>query len=238
MIEFLFRVSGQIATQIDLLLAAGTLSMASISLVTLGGLIAGISPEGVAGALTAIGQFGPKDDSSTPNRDVVIASAFAFGMVLALTALGAVTAFSGHALLPPGVAKWLPLVTLLMGLNMLGLVSWNWLRLPLRIKASGATGAFLLGIPFGLAGSPCTLPILITVLAVTAAKGSVVLGSISLAAFAIGRSIPVVALGMFSDQLQSASAFRRIAPYIRKGAGALIVIASVYFLTLGRSLFV
>lgn len=237
MIEFLFRVAGQIATQIDLLLAAGTLSMASISLIALGGLIAGISPEGAAGALAAIGQFGPKDDEAKHNRDIVIASAFVLGMVLALTVLGAVTAFSRRALVPPGITKWLPLVTLMMGLNMLGLVRWNWMRLPLRFRAGGAAGAFLLGIPFGLAGSPCTLPILITVLAVAAAKGSLVLGSVSLAAFAVGRSIPVLVLGMFSDQLHSASAFRRTAPYIRKGAGVLIVVASVYFLTLGRGLF-
>jgi cytochrome c-type biogenesis protein len=144
----------------------------------------------------------------------------------------------GQSLFGLGLSRWLPLLTLVMGLSMLGLIRWKRLRClgGTRYAASGPASAFWLGVPFGLATAPCTLPVLITVLTVAAAKGSAVFGLIGLAAFALGRSIPVLLLGLFSDQVLALPKVHRLTPRLRQVAGGLIVVFSLYFLTLGRHL--
>lgn len=96
--------------------------------------------------------------------------------------------------------------------------------------------AFWLGLPFGLATAPCALPVLVTVLVVAAAEGSALFGLIGLVVFALGRSVPVLLLGLFSDQVLALPRVRAATPYLRQAAGALIAILSLYFLTLGRHL--
>lgn len=138
----------------------------------------------------------------------------------------------------PCSTRWFPVLTLAMGLNMLGIVRWTWLRLPSGRAAvsSGPVSAFALGLPFGLAASPCTLPILITVLTVAAGRGSAAFGLVGLAAFGLGRSVPVLLLGHVSDRARALPRLRCLTPSLRRGAGLLIIAISVYVLTLGRGL--
>lgn len=238
MIEFFFAVSGKITAAIAGLTGTGHVSPAVVALIALGGLIAGISPGGLAGALAALGQLHPADRRAGQDRGVIIASAFSLGMVTALAILGFLTAWAGRAVLASGLSRWLPLLTLAIGLNLLGIVRWHWFRLRATDgpPASGAAHAFWLGIPFGLAASPCTLPILITVLTVAVASGSALFGLVGLSAFALGHSLPVLLLGLCSDQMGTLPQFDRATPHLRRAAGVLITVASVYFLTLGRGL--
>ena len=238
MIEFLFAASGKIASAIHGMSDAGPLSITTLALIALGGLIAGISPSGLAGAVAVLGQLLPVDRRIKDGHDLRIAASFSAGMVIALATLGVATVMVGRTVLSFGLAKWLPVLTLAMGLNMLGLVRWNWFRLRVGTDAemAGSGSAFLLGIPFGLGGSPCTLPILITVLAIAAAKGSVLFGLVGLTAFSIGRSLPVLALGLVSNEVRTLPHVARTLPYVRYAAGGLITVVSIYFLTIGRTL--
>jgi cytochrome c biogenesis protein CcdA len=71
-------------------------------------------------------------------------------------------------------------------------------------KQSGILGAFLLGLPFGIAASPCTMPVTIAVLAFAAAKGSMIYGMLFMFIFALGRSIPIIIAGTFTGFLKKA----------------------------------
>jgi cytochrome c-type biogenesis protein len=239
-IEILFEVSGKIAASIQGLSEGGSASVAALALIALGGLLAGISPSGLTGALAVLGQLSPLDNPSrsNQNRGIVIALAFSLGMMIALAALGLVAAWGGRILLGLSLTRWLPLLTLVMGLHLLGVIRWKGLRLTSGPgdAASGPMNAFWLGLPFGLATAPCVLPVLVTVLVVAAAEGSMSFGLVGLGAFALGRSVPVLLLGLFSDQVMAVPRIQRIAPYLRKSSGALIAIVSLYFLTLGRDL--
>ncbi|MBI4608791.1 MAG: sulfite exporter TauE/SafE family protein [Candidatus Rokubacteria bacterium] len=238
MIEFLFAVSGTIAAALQGLKDDGVVSVTALALISLGGLIAGVSPSGVAAGLAVLGQLHPVDRRPKPNHGLTVASTFSLGMVTALGALGLLAAWGGRILTGFGLAKWLPLLTLIMGLNMLGVIRWKWLRClgASGEAASGPTQAFLMGVPFGVATSPCALPVLVTALAVAAAKGNAVFGLGGLVAFGLGRSIPVLLLGLFSDQSWTLPKIQRVAPCLRRVAGGLITAVSLYFLTLGRDL--
>lgn len=238
MIEFLFETSGRIAASIQGLTDGG-ISFAVLALIVIGGLLAGVSPSGLTAALAVLGQLpATVDDRPDKTRGMTVASAFCLGMAASLAVVGLLAAWAGQSLLDFGPSNWLPLLTLVMGLSMLGVIRWKRLRSlgATRYAASGPTNAFWLGIPFGLATAPCTLPVLITVLTVAAAKGNVLFGLVGLVAFALGRSIPVLLLGLFSDQVLALPKIHRVTPYLRQVAGGLIAVFSLYFLTLGRHL--
>jgi hypothetical protein len=55
-IEFLFEASRRIATAVQGL-ADGSASFAALALVAIGGLLAGVSPSGLTGALAVLGQL-------------------------------------------------------------------------------------------------------------------------------------------------------------------------------------
>ncbi len=238
MIEFLFETSGRIAASIQGLTDGG-ISFAALTLIVIGGLLAGVSPSGLTAALAVLGQLPAiVDDRPDRTHGMTVASAFCLGMAASLEVVGLLAAWVGQSLLDFGLSKWLPLLTLVMGLIMLGVIRWKRLRClgGTRYTASGPANAFWLGVPFGLATAPCTLPVLITVLTVAAAKGSVMFGLVGLAAFALGRSIPVLLLGLFSDQVLALPKIHRVAPHLRHVAGGLITMFSLYFLNLGRHL--
>lgn len=238
LVDFLFAVSGTIAAAIHVLTDDTVGAPTALALIAVGGLIAGVSPSGLTAGLAVIAQLQPTDHRVIARPGVVLASAFSLGMLAALAALGVLAAAAGSIVVGLGLARWLPLLPLLMGLNMLGVIRWRWFR---SITGIGAPvvrplDAFWLGLPFGIATSPCALPVLVTVLTVAAAKGQVAFAMIGLLAFGVGRSVPVLALGLASDRAQALPRMHRFAPYVRRAAGGVIVAVSLYFLTLGRDL--
>src|SRR5438132_10395738 len=100
---------------------------------------------------------------------VTLASA---GAIASLLGKSALEIFSGYEL-----DRWIPgIIGLLMGLQLLGIIR---LRMPLtplvdceRNPTTG-WGSFLLGLPFGLVVTPCTLPIFFAIVAFVALQGNV-----------------------------------------------------------------
>lgn len=239
-VEFLLVVSGTIAAAIEGGLG-GTDALSALpvlSLIAVGGLIAGVSPSGLTAGLAVFAQLQPIDDLSSRNRGMILASTFSLGMLTALGVLGVLAVWAGRIVVGLGLARWLPVLPLFMGLNMLGLLRWRWIRSLRGIGApvSGPADAFWLGLPFGIATSPCALPVLVTMLTVAAAKGQAFFGLAGLLVFGLGRSIPVLLLGLVSDQAGIRRRLDAVAPYVRRAAGGLIVAVSVYFLIFGRDL--
>lgn len=235
--EFLLAVSGTIAATVQGLGQGGAVhTFTALALIAVGGLIAGVSPSGLTAGLPVLGQLQSIGRDSNPNHGMMVTTSFALGMLTALGTLGVLTAWAGQIVV--SLAKWLPLLTLLMGLNMLGVIRWKWFRSLKGVgsPASGPVDAFVLGLPFGVATSPCALPVLITVLTVAAVKGNAGFALGGLLAFGVGRSIPICLLGLCNDQARAVPQIQRAAPYLRPLAGAVIVVVSLYFLTFGRAL--
>jgi cytochrome c biogenesis protein CcdA len=111
------------------------------------------------------------------------------GGTVPLLAVGVVAAFAGKIALDYRLARYLPVLTLLMGLQMAGVgkllfgrLRLDKLRLRDKVRRPGErTGAnmFLLGLPFGVIAPPCTAPIIVTVLSVVAARSDLVFGRVS-----------------------------------------------------------
>lgn len=96
---------------------------------------------------------------------------FSLGAATSLFAAGLVAAAAGAVLVDYRLARYIPVITLLMGLQLLAAPGWRLLsRLGLRrpapagVASARPTDAFLLGLPFGVITAPCTAPIIVAVL--------------------------------------------------------------------------
>jgi cytochrome c-type biogenesis protein len=67
----------------------------------------------------------------------------------------------------------------------------------------GHLGAFVVGIAFGAAWTPCVGPVLATILLYAGTRGTVARGTELLAAYAVGLGLPFLLLAMLSDRLLS-----------------------------------
>jgi len=127
--------------------------------------------------------------------------AFALGMAIAFTALGATASLLGK-ILNFGTGGWwyllLGALMILMALQTWGIIT----IIPGTYAQSkntrkGYPGALIMGILGGLFSSPCATPVLISLLAVVARRGKPLWGIFLLFLYSIGHSVLVVIAGTF-----------------------------------------
>jgi cytochrome c-type biogenesis protein len=87
------------------------------------------------------------------------------------------------------------LVAMAMGLNLLGVLQFQLPSLELdtrQLEVPPLLQAYLAGFTFALAASPCSTPILATLLAYTSTQDSPVLGGTLLLAYTSGYVVPLL----------------------------------------------
>lgn len=203
-----------------------------------GGLISGVSPCTLPTVLIIVGYVGGDRNRSTL-RSFYLSLAFILGIALCLSVLGAAASGLGGLMPDPRILWYVvAAIAVIMGLYMLEYIKFNiGAVLPFKPKKNGSIfSAFLIGIPFGLTASPCTLPVTLTVLAFAAAKGSPTLGFLLLFVYAIGRSLPLLAAGTFTGLAANSHLMARWGSSIQKASGYLLVGLGLYFLWLATNL--
>lgn len=165
---------------------------------------------------------------------LMLGGLFIVGMVLTHVALGTVAGLGGQGVQSLLGRSW----GLLLGpwLVLMGLLWPGWVRLPFKgwsfraQRASGAWGAFVLGVPFAVAVCPACTPALVVLLGVVAGLGSPAWGALLLLAFALGRAVPIglgaLAIGWL-EQLQSLSRYQR---GFDIAGGVMLILAGLYML--------
>jgi cytochrome c-type biogenesis protein len=167
-------------------------------------------------------------------RAVLLGGAFVAGMIATHVALGIAAALGGDWVQRALGRHWgllLGPVLILLGLLWPGWLTLRlpWVSLPAK-RATGAWGAFLLGIPFTVAVCPFCTPALLVALTASAGIGSVSFGFALLLAFALGRSIPIL-LGAWSmGWLESLQVLSRHQKAVEIAAGVTLVITGAYLL--------
>jgi cytochrome c-type biogenesis protein len=172
------------------------------------------------------------------NRGQLLAQTFGFtlGLGTTLAGLGVVAAGLGRLYGQVGLA--LPLLVsalaIVMGFNLLGLV-------PLRFPSLGATDwisadwspglrAYLIGLTFGLVASPCSTPVLATLLGWVAASQNLTLGAGLLLAYALGTVFPLALAGLFTGTLKQLLALRQWSGWLNPLSGAVLISFGVFSL--------
>ena len=218
------------------LMAGGPLLVA-LGAAALAGVALGLSPVTYLFMPAVVGYAGGGDGTSR-RRAAKLSLAFVLGVTTVYVALGALWGNVGLLLLGAlGASLWLwyglgAIALLLMGLNLAGLVR---LGLPfLKTPSPGtgqrsALGAYLLGLPFGLAGCPSCEPVRLAVLTAVAANTQPLMGALAMLAVGLGQGLILVAAGTYVGTLASLKRFARYRVAINRLLALLLLLAAAYF---------
>ncbi len=159
------------------------------------------------------------------------------GSIVILVILGVLVSFAGLTIQKSLGKYWsyfIGIICLIVGLFVLGVIKIpSNITLP-KIKQKGFIGPFLFGLCAGGVigfGSSCCFPALPVVLTYAAVQGRPIHGGLIMASFAIGQSIPLFAIGLFSNALGKVSG--RWSVLVRRVAGALLLCSGIYFIWKG-----
>jgi cytochrome c-type biogenesis protein len=213
-------------------------SLLGVILALVAGIALGLSPATYPLVPVVVGYAGG-GKNVTRRRAALLSLAFVAGITTVYVALGALWGSFGLLLLDLlSRSLWLwygigAAALLVMGLRLLGLFHF---KVPLLAppdpetgRRRGVLGAYLLGVPFGLAGCPSCAPILLAVLTAVAASGKPLMGALAMLALGLGQGSVLVAAGAYGGTLTHLNRFARHRLTIERLLGLLLLLAAAYF---------
>ena len=211
------------------------LSAMSVGIICLAGLLTSLTPCMLSMLPITIGYMGGYESRSRLQA-AVQSTWFALGLATTLAGLGVIAGIFGsvYGQIGVGLPIVVSLIAILMGLNLLE-------ALPLQLPSFSGTDflakdlpqgvkSYLLGLTFGLAASPCSTPVLATLLAWVAQTGDPILGSTLLLAYTVGYVAPLALAGAFTASIKKLLTLRRWSGWITPASGALLVGFGVFSL--------
>jgi cytochrome c-type biogenesis protein len=153
---------------------------------------------------------------------------FALGLAVTMTSLGMVATLPGVIYGQVGNGWFIAMgtVAIAMGLNLLGVLPLRLPQLPgfdLAKNTPQSLKSLVTGLTFGLVASPCSTPVLLTILAWVSASGNPWLGGAFLFSYSLGHATPLVLAGVFTGTLKALLSLRRWSGLINKVAGVLLI---------------
>jgi len=161
---------------------------------------------------------------------------FILGFSLVLTLLGVAAVLLGQAmgaLIGPVWFYALGVLAVVLGLGMLG-----WIHIPLpqlvtRLPVKKNMSVFspvLLGAAFGVTSSPCGTPFLTGILGLMGREGNWVLGGLSLFTYALGQSVLLLVMGLFTGWVKHLAALRQVSVVLHKLSGVVFILGGLVLL--------
>jgi cytochrome c-type biogenesis protein len=204
------------------------LSIVSLGIIFIAGLVTSLTPCMLSMLPITIGYIGGYE-SQGKLQAAIQSTWFALGLATTLAILGIIATSIGkvYGQIGIGLPIIVSLIAIAMGLNLLEI-------LPLRFPSLGATDwigedlprsvrSYLLGLTFGLVASPCSTPVLATLLAWVANTQDLLVGGGLLIAYAMGYVAPLILAGTFTASIKKILELRRWSGWINPVSGALLL---------------
>ncbi|HBW36329.1 cytochrome c biogenesis CcdA family protein [Desulfosporosinus sp. BICA1-9] len=207
-------------------------------LALLAGVLTSITPCSLSSVPLVIGYVGGTGNND-PKKAFRLSLTFAAGSAVTFTILGTVSSLVGK-LMGTSSSWWYLLLGVLMVL--MALQTWEIYdfipstSLIAKNTRRGYIGAFIAGILGGVFSSPCATPVLITLLAVVAEKGSLLWGIILLLLYSVGHSALVLVAGTsmgFVKNMTSNNKYGTFSKVLRIVMGSVILLIAFYMFYLG-----
>jgi cytochrome c-type biogenesis protein len=211
------------------------LSWLSVAVIFGAGLLTSLTPCMLSMLPITIGYIGGYEAKGRLQA-AVQSTWFSLGLATTLAGLGILAASLGRVYGQVGVGLpiLVSLIAILMGLNLLE-------ALPLRLPSFGGmewiskdlpegVRSYLIGLTFGVVASPCSTPVLITLLAWVSRTQDLVLGGAMLLAYTAGYVAPLILAGTFTASIKKLLELRRWSGWITPASGVLLVGFGVFSL--------
>lgn len=182
-----------------------------------------------------IGYLGSRSGSTA--QRLVAAALYALGLSLVYSALGIIAALTGNVF---GTLTTNPYVYLGFGVLILflggSMMDWYSIPMPAFVASQSASekngifGPLLMGVTSGLVASPCTAPVLGSLLLFIASSKAVVKGGLLMFTFSIGMSTLLLALGFFASAATRLPKSGTWMVMIKKILALILIATGIYFI--------
>ncbi len=195
-----------------------------------------LSPCHLASIPLIVAYVGGQQRVLKPREAGYYAAAFTFGLFLTIALVGIICALLGRMLGDVG-NYWQILVGILLVWVALGMFGVEKCSIPgsqlHRLNVRGISGAFVLGVAYGVLSGSCTFGFIAPILAIITIQQKVAFGVLLILLFAIGHCLPIVVAGSSGAAVRGVlenSTWQGAGKWFRKGAGVLIGALGIYFI--------
>lgn len=198
----------------------------------LGGLISSISPCSLSMLPLIIGYVGGYSKEN-PLKTLLQMIIFVIGSGIVFAVIGGICAFTGKLFVGnPYFTLIVASIILIMGLKILNVIDFE---LPVIIKEIPQNNfnneilyPLLLGAVFALIGTPCSTPILASIMGFASISAKVSQAVIMLFLFSIGQGLILIIAGFLTSKLKTGKNVYKVSEGILKFSGALLVLVALY----------
>ena len=198
----------------------------------LGGLIASISPCSLSMLPLIIGYIGGYSKEK-PLKTLLQMMVFVLGTSIVFAGIGGICAITGKVFVGNSYfALIVASIVLIMGLRILEIIDFD---MPVMIKEipqnklnNDFVYPLILGAVFAIIGTPCSTPILASIMGFASISANIENAVIMLFLFSIGQGLILILAGFLTSKLKTSENFYKISEIIMKISGVLLIIVSMY----------
>ena len=216
-------------------MVSGT-AIAGVGCFTWGMISVLFSPCHLASIPLIVAYVGGQEQALNPKQAGVYSSLFTLGLFISIALIGIVCALLGRMLGDVG-NYWQILVGAVLiwvALGMLGVEKCSMSgSLLYRLNLKGLSGAFVLGLAYGILSGSCTFGFIAPILAIITMQQQIATGIFYILLFAVGHCLPIVVAGSSTAavrNLMENSTWQGAGTWFRRAAGVIVVLLGVYFI--------
>ena len=199
----------------------------------LGGLIASVSPCSLSMLPLIVGYVGGYSDEK-PTKILVQMLFFVLGASIVFSIIGIICALTGKIFVGnPYFSLIVASIILIMGLNIVGVLEFQMPVLIKEIPQNNFNNDFLypilLGAVFAIIGTPCSTPILASIMAFASMSANIVQSVLMLFLFSLGQGLILIFAGWLTSKIKSSGEkFYNFSEKIMKISGILLILIAIF----------